>query len=159
MYLTGYYEHTVDTKNRIAIPSSFRSTIQRAMGAAEGDSLVFFVNPSDRAGSLRVFPERSFGEFADRINESGMSPERLVAFKRAFFNNSFSVDTDRQGRIRLPEKLLDRVELGSDVVVVGEGSFMSLVPAAQWHASHEAEASTEIFMDPDLVLLSGRSDG
>ncbi|QDU72741.1 division/cell wall cluster transcriptional repressor MraZ [Mucisphaera calidilacus] len=152
MFLTGNYEHSVDTKNRIAIPSSFRTAIQREMGAAEGDPLAFYVNPSHEPGTLRVFPERSFDEYARQIDSSGMPVDQLVVYKEAFFSHSFRVESDRQGRIRLPDRLVELVALGRDVAVVGNGAHMKLMPLERWGQRQAGLDIGRVFVEPDQVI-------
>ncbi|WP_428387532.1 division/cell wall cluster transcriptional repressor MraZ [Mucisphaera sp.] len=164
MVLTGSYEHTIDTKNRIAIPVDLRAAIQRSAGGGDDVAgLVFYVNPSDRQDALRLFPEAAFEKRAAELEHSELPADELLAYEEVFFGLSFRVETDKQGRVRLPETLLDAVAIGRDVAVVGQKDHIVLMPQEAWRATKAAKlGQKQYFRNPRAAMrLVGRepSDG
>ncbi|MEQ9460965.1 MAG: hypothetical protein RIG82_08445 [Phycisphaeraceae bacterium] len=153
MVLTGNYEHTIDSKNRLAIPADLRNAVQQDAPAADGDPLVFYVNPAEQTNCLRLFPETAFKQRAQQLETSSLPPDELLAYEETFFGLSFRVETDRQGRVRLPEVLLNAVNLGRDVALIGRKDHIVLMPQNTWRSTMaERLSQPALFRNPRAAM-------
>lgn len=142
MVFTGTYDHTIDAKSRLAIPSEIRSQIQREAGTGEGDTVYLYVTLGE-GKSLSVYTEKGFEKRAEDLDNSQMDPDRLLEYERLFFSVAQRVELDKQGRIRVPEQLLRRTGLGSEVVLLGVKDHIEVRDRATWYAYLEPKLQQE----------------
>lgn len=114
-FFTGRHERTIDEKNRIQLPSDLRSVID-----PERDGPGLYVTLGEDCGTLSIFTERGFEELGSRIETEFISGEASRQFERQFYGLSSRVDIDKQGRFVLPEHLVKKARLGSEVLLLGQ---------------------------------------
>ena len=56
------------------------------------------------------------------------------SFKRTFFSGASPANCDKQGRINIPQNLIDHAGIKRDVVVVGVSDWVEIWDAALWDA-------------------------
>ncbi|MBI5200077.1 MAG: division/cell wall cluster transcriptional repressor MraZ [Elusimicrobia bacterium] len=114
--LTGRFEHSVDDKNRMFVPSRFREQLTEEAGKR-------FHLAKGADGCLWVFLPSQWEKFvADASAKDFKSPETKRAFVRELFSRSAEPMLDEQGRITLPQHLKESAGLKKDLVVLGVGS-------------------------------------
>jgi transcriptional regulator MraZ len=89
----GEFDHSVDSKGRIAIPARFRSKI------AHGAVLTRGVDPC-----LYVYPMETWEQKAATLDTTISDPNQLRYVERHFFGGAFELELDTQGRIVLPAR-------------------------------------------------------
>lgn len=114
MNFVGFYEHAIDAKNRLAIPSKFRAHM-----TPEREGNGFVIVPGQPPDTLWLYPERSFARLADQVESALIPDQDQLQFEQVFFTMAEAVELDSQGRILIPERLLTRTGLPRDVVVCG----------------------------------------
>lgn len=138
MVFTGTYEHTIDAKNRLAIPSEIRSQIQRSVGVGETDAIVLYVMPGEAGtagdGSLALYTEEAFERLADRLDDSQLDADALLVYEQLMYSMSRRVEIDKQGRVRLPDTMLKQSGLGSEVVLLGVKDHLEIRDREAWNA-------------------------
>ena len=101
----GGYEHSVDDKNRLVLPATYRSRL--ADGA--------YLGPLD--GYLGLWPAEGFGfviqRWEDGIGLGIVSEEAYDAFSAA----TFEVQPDAQGRIVVPRSLRSFAQYSSRFLI------------------------------------------
>lgn len=122
----GWYQHTVDDKGRIVMPSKFRDRVARGVVVTKGQERCLYVFPSDR-----------FEEEAARINRLPRTNRRNRDYARAFFGSAADLQADKQGRLQIPQPLRAYAGLEKDVVVVGVFERIEIWDAASWAANQE----------------------
>lgn len=137
MVFTGTYEHTIDSKNRLAIPSDIRHQVQRQTGAAEGDAIYLYVTLGDDR-TLSLYTEQGFEQRAKELDDSELDPTEVLEYERLLFSLARRVELDKQGRVRLPEALLKEADLGSEVVLLGVKDHLEVRDREQWQAHVQA---------------------
>jgi MraZ protein len=113
-FFTGQYDRSIDDKNRIQLPSQLRSAID-----TERDGPGLYVTLGEDRGTLSIFTERGFEELAGRIETEFMPGPDSGKFELQFYGLASYVDIDKQGRFVLPDRLVKKARLGSDVFLVG----------------------------------------
>ena len=125
MVFTGTYEHAIDAKRRIAIPSDIRRVVQRALGLGEGDAVVFYCVLGG-PDVLCLYTEPGYDRLAEELRQSDLDPEQLLEYEDVFFSQSRRVEMDSAGRIRLPDNLLEHTGLSGEVLLTGAGDHLKI---------------------------------
>jgi len=127
--MTDTFEHKIDAKGRLFIPSTLRKEL--------GD--VFHVTISVEE-CLTAYSNDSWERFLDKVRAM---PIRQQTKMRPFFSNAARCELDSQGRILLPQKLRDRIGLQKDVTVVGAGTFVQFWDSKEYKLVAELESKPE----------------
>lgn len=140
---TGTFEHTIDAKNRLAIPSEIRSELQSASGSkhitpgnesqppSEAPSLYVYVILGE-GQSLSLYSPEVFEQRADQLDASPADTDELLTYERVLFSLAKRVELDKQGRIVLPENLLQMSKLGKEVVLIGAKDHVEIRDRQVW---------------------------
>lgn len=125
---TGVHERQLDERGRVALPSTFRSSIGERCYITFGDDQC-----------VKVMSERAFAEEAEKLIADVNAGRASRSRQRAFAASVVTASPDKQGRILLEEKLRDYADIttGDGVVVVGVLDHIEV-----WHPRHfETEES------------------
>lgn len=106
--LIGSYEHTLDTKKRLSIPSKWRSIFGEKVIVTTG---------LDK--SLFVFSQEKWSAIASEISSNGFYSEDSRNFARFILSNAFELSIDSHGRVLLPDNLVNFASLKSEVILSG----------------------------------------
>ena len=107
----GEYNHTIDAKGRLIVPSKFRETL--------GDT---FVVTKGLDGCLFVYDNEEWGIFEEKLKSLPITNKEARQFVRFFLAGAAEVEVDKQGRILVPNVLRELAELNKDVVLIGVAS-------------------------------------
>ncbi|MBN1346799.1 MAG: hypothetical protein JXQ73_29175 [Phycisphaerae bacterium] len=126
---TGAYEYTVDAKNRMSIPSQFRNQMD-----FENDGRRFYMVPGLEKGTLSLYPERVFRQLDQSWPKPKIPSRDFANYRRVFYNLATLVEMDKQGRILLPQSLLNLANLGREVYITGSGDHLDICNKADYEA-------------------------
>jgi MraZ protein len=120
----GTFEHTLDAKNRLTVPSKLRTAF------AEG---AFLVREAEKCISL--YPSATYSALTEAAL-SGLNPLSAQAkqLKRYFHSNAQQVELDSAGRVMLSPRHLEHAGIERDVVVTGAGDCLELWDRSTWEA-------------------------
>ncbi len=117
----GEYNHTVDTKGRLIIPSKFRELL--------GDE---FIVTKGLDGCLFVFPQNEWQAFEEKLRTLPLTQKGARQFTRFFVAGATPCELDKQGRILLPATLREFAGLDKDVVLAGMLNRIEIWSKAKW---------------------------
>jgi len=148
---TGTYEHTIDGKNRLAIPSNIRSRVLR--GAAEGEPVVWYVTLG-QGENLCLYTQDGFEQRAAELDHSERDADEVLEYEQVLFTLAQDVEMDKAGRVRLPESLLARVGLDKDVVLLGVKDHLEIHDREQWNQYIDGvlERKPELLRNPRQLM-------
>ena len=117
MIFRGTFEHALDAKHRLTVPSKFR--------AALAGGVVLAASHEVSEGSPRcvsIWTPDSYEAFTTQTLD-GLNPlsPRARELKRFFFNSSFDIELDSANRLMIPQPLMRYASLDKDVIVTGSG--------------------------------------
>lgn len=115
------YNHTIDTKGRLIVPSKFREQL--------GDE---FVVTKGMDGCLFVYANEDWTAFEQKLTSLPLINKEARKFARFFLAGAAQVEVDKQGRILLPANLREFAGLDKDVVLVGVGSRIEIWSRENW---------------------------
>ncbi len=141
MAFHGTFEHTLDAKHRMTVPSKLRAAF------SEG---AFLVKAADRCISL--YPSATYSALVDTAL-SGLNPLSAQAreLNRYFRSNAHAVELDSAGRVMLSPRQLDHAGIERDVVVIGAGDCLELWDPATW-AAYDTDLTARA---PDITASLG----
>ena len=131
----GRFEHTIDAKGRISIPSRFREIL----GKKYDDRLV--ITNFDHC--LVAFPYEEWSLLEQKVGTFSLMKKETSAFFRFFYSSAMDCEIDKQGRLLIPQTLRDYASLQKDVVLVGEGKRIEIFAKERW--LEEARKAEENF--------------
>src|SRR5579885_589116 len=109
-FYTGLFRHTLDDKNRLTIPSAWRS--------AHGETDTFLATPHPD-GYIAVLPPAEVDKLYEKASQKALTDrDAQDAFAR-FFAASLAFTFDKQGRISLTDDLRRHASIDKDAVLVG----------------------------------------
>lgn len=112
MTLTGTYERNLDEKYRLAVPKRLREQF------GDPDLASLYVAPGTET-SLTLYTPAAFDELATKLAARSTNRIEVRNYLRLFYARAEKVPLDAQGRIRLPERLVEFARLRKDIVLLG----------------------------------------
>lgn len=117
----GEYVHTIDDKGRLTIPAKFRGNLGTGLVVTRG---------MDRC--LVIYPMRAWRALTERASALPMTDRTARDFRRLIFANATDTVPDSQGRINLPQPLLDYANLDGEAVIAGCDTYIELWSPEAW---------------------------
>ncbi len=141
----GCHEHSIDSKGRVSIPSSFRSVLQSS-GVLE---LVVTNYICDGARCLEAYPLPVWESLELKISKLSSFDPRLKSLENYYFSRAASCPVDKAGRILIPANLRNYSGLQSQISFTAGISGFRIWDTRVWeHVFREAE--TRLLENPDL---------
>jgi MraZ protein len=131
--LLGEYNHTLDTKGRMAIPAKFRDKLTAGAIITRGiDNCLF------------VFANVEWEELAKKLIALPLAQSNSRAFVRLMLAGATDVTLDVQGRILIPDYLRKYAGLKKDVTVAGLYNRIEVWDRDSWNVYKiKTESSSE----------------
>ena len=104
----GEYNHTIDPKGRLIIPSRFRELL--------GEE---FVITKGLDGCLSIYPQEEWETFEEKLRALPLTNKNARTLTRFFVAGACTCELDKQGRILVPQTLREFAGLDKDVVLAG----------------------------------------
>ncbi len=120
--LIGEYSSTIDAKGRFNFPSKLREDL--------GESFVITKGLDE---CLSVYSVEEWKRLEEKIKDLPMSKAR--AMQRFLFASANVVQTDKQGRILIPQKLREFAQLDKDITVIGASYRVEIWNTQKWEES------------------------
>ena len=143
----GTFEHTLDAKHRLTIPSKFRAAL------AGGVVLAASMETTETAPrSMSIWNPEAYDAYTTAAL-AGISPLSPKArdLKRFFFNYSHDTELDSAHRVMVPPMLLEYAGLDKDVVVTGSGECLEVFDRSAY-ATYSTDVLTRV---PDIAASLG----
>jgi MraZ protein len=121
---TGTFDHNLDAKNRLTIPSKFRAAL------AGG---VYLVRGVEKCVSL--YPRATYEQIAQETLK-GINPLSTQGreLRRVLYASALETELDSAGRVMLGPKFLDHAAIVREVVITGVGECLELWDRSAWEA-------------------------
>ncbi|MGE5677416.1 MAG: division/cell wall cluster transcriptional repressor MraZ [Pseudomonadota bacterium] len=129
----GEYQHTLDPKNRVIMPSKFREKL--------GDS---FVMTKGLDNCLFIYSSEEWSRVEEKLKSLPMTSKDARAFVRFFFAGACECELDKQGRIVMPNNLKDYARIDKELVIVGVSTRIEIWSREEWNKfNNDANISYE----------------
>lgn len=107
----GRYDHSIDGKGRVSIPSKFRELL-----TTNYDERLIITNFDD---CLWAYPNAEWQKIEERVAALPQFKPEVKALQRVFISAATECPIDKQGRILIPQTLRDYAGITRDLVFVG----------------------------------------
>ena len=115
------YNHTIDAKGRLIIPSRFRELL--------GEE---FVLTRGLDGCLSIYPMDEWAAFEEKLRALPLTNKDARTFSRFFVAGATTCQLDKQGRILVPQTLRQFAGLEKDVVLTGNLNRIEVWSKEKW---------------------------
>ncbi len=119
--LIGQYEHTIDNKKRLALPSKFRGEL--------GDKVII---TRGIESCLVVYTEKEWKVFSERLSSLTISQAEARSFSRMVLAGAMEVSLDKLGRILVPDYLKEYAGLKKNITICGLSNRLEIWDSAKW---------------------------
>ncbi|AFP75984.1 division/cell wall cluster transcriptional repressor MraZ [Mycoplasmoides gallisepticum] len=123
----GNYQHNIDPKGRLSIPSKLRSLIQDSVVLSRGLD-----------GCLELRTNQEFENYANKFLSQSNNKQQNRNYKRLLFANSLTVEIDSANRILIPANFKKMANLNKEVVIIGMGDHIELWDINAYEQFNEA---------------------
>lgn len=133
----GEYQHTLDTKKRLAIPAKLRKEL--------GDRAIITRGLNN---CLFVYSMRQWEKLTEKLSQLPMGQGDTRSFLRLLFSGAAEVELDQLGRVLVPDYLKTYAGLGTRVVVVGVFDRLEVWDEDRWNNYKiEVEKNTDMIAE------------
>ncbi len=129
----GEYNHTVDAKGRLIVPSKFREQL--------GDE---FVVTKGLDGCLFVYENTEWKILEEKLKNLPLTNANARKITRFFLAGASQCEVDKQGRILLPAVLREFAKIEKDAVMVGVGNRIEIWSKESWMSANVYDDMDEI---------------
>ena len=131
--LLGEYKHSIESKGRIIIPAKFRESL--------GEN---FIVTRGLDGCLFGYPSNEWEKVEEKLQKLPMAKRDARKFTRFFYSAATESKIDKQGRVNLPQTLIEFAELTKSCYVIGVSNRIEIWSKENWESfTEEAEGSFE----------------
>ena len=132
----GAFEHTIDSKGRLTIPAKFKDPLAGGIVITRGLD-----------GCLWGFTRQEWQKISEKIASLTLTNAEARRFTRFMFSSASDAIPDRNGRVVIPQKLLEYGGIGREVVVAGVMNKIEIWNPERW--DEEQAQATE---DPEALV-------
>ncbi|MCH5180383.1 MAG: division/cell wall cluster transcriptional repressor MraZ [Erysipelotrichales bacterium] len=104
----GSYQHTLDAKGRMTIPSKMKDQV---------GSVLFIMKGFD--GCISVYKEEDFQNKMNELRKLPFNELDSRDYMRAELSSVVDLEVDDAGRILLPKRVLQSYNIGKQIMIVG----------------------------------------
>ena len=130
--LIGEYQHTIDTKKRLALPAKFRGELGNTVIVTRGID-----------NCLVVYPEKEWKMVSDKLSKLPASQVEARSFARIMLAGAMQASLDKLGRILIPDYLKKYASLKRNVVVCGLNNRLEIWDTQKWEI-YKKKAEKEV---------------
>lgn len=139
--LIGEFTHTLDEKNRLSLPSKFRTEMGKQVVLAPGID-----------GCLFVFAAKEWKQFTDRLSRPDSSSSVLQSdnrnFNRLVIGRAVESEIDSIGRVLVPDHLRSHASLKNKAVLLGVINRVEIWDFDTWEKHRKAfEKKTDVMAE------------
>jgi MraZ protein len=122
----GTHQNRLDAKGRVSIPAPFRALLKDA-----GGSTSLILRPSHKHACIEAWPAASFNALAKPLEGMDLFSEDHDDMALSLYADAYPAETDKEGRIMLPEALVAHAGLSEAATFLGAGRIFQIwEPAA-----------------------------
>jgi MraZ protein len=129
----GEYQHSIDPKKRLAVPSKFRVELKNKVIVTRGLDKCLF-----------IYPVKVWDELANKLGTLPVGEAGTRSFIRLMLAGAIDVEVDKQGRILIPDFLKEYAGLNKNVTIAGVYNRLEIWDEKKWSEyKKSAEKNTD----------------
>ena len=132
----GEYQHSLDSKNRIVVPSKLREGL--------GEK---FIISKGLDGCLYAYPIDEWQKFEEKLKNLPLTNRDARAFVRFFVAGATEVETDKQGRGLITANLREYAGIEKEIVTIGALNKVEIWSKEKWESYNESDIDFDSIAD------------
>ena len=119
----GEYQHNLDSKGRIIVPSKFREELHTT-----------FILTRGLDGCLTIYSLKQWEKMFEEVNKLPTTKKAARQYVRMLTSTATECTLDNQGRIQIPSFLSKPVNISKECVVLGANDHIEIWDKVTWEA-------------------------
>ena len=128
----GEYQHALDTKNRMIVPSKLREELGNK-----------FVITKGLDGCLYAYPLQEWKNLEEKLKTLPLTNRDARSFIRFFFAGACEVEMDKQGRGLIPQNLKEYAGIEKEIVSIGVLTRVEIWSKEKWKEYNDSNVDFE----------------
>lgn len=124
----GEYQHALDAKNRMIIPSKLRDNLGNK-----------FVITKGLDGCLYIYPLKEWEVLEEKLKSLPLTNKDARAFVRFFFSGACEIELDKQGRGVIPQNLKEYAKIEKEIISIGVLTRIEIWSKEKWQEYNESD--------------------
>ena len=129
----GEYQHCLDEKGRVTVPSKYRDQLGER-----------FILTKGLDGCLFIYPLDEWNLFEQKLKNLPLTNMNARKFIRFFLSGAVECSPDKQGRILIPNSLRVYSEIEKDLVFIGMSNRIEVWSQMKWDAYNNQVLDMEL---------------
>lgn len=123
----GEYQHALDNKNRIIVPSKLREELGSK-----------FVITKGLDGCIYAYPQSEWKVLEEKLKTLPLTNKDARSFVRFFFAGACEIEMDKQGRGLIPQNLKEYAGIEKEIVSIGVLTRVEIWSKEKWQEYNES---------------------
>lgn len=140
--LIGEYEHSLDAKGRLIMPSKLREDI--------GEK---FIITKGLDGCLFGFSKQEWANFEEKLKTLPLTNKNARDFVRFFLSGATECEIDKQGRFLIVANLRQYASMEKEVVIIGVGTRIEIWNKQKWDSYNSEENISADEIAENMTML------
>ena len=121
--LMGEHHHNIDEKNRLVVPSKFRTELGKNFVVTRGLDKCLF-----------VYPEEEWNKIVNKLATLPFTHKDARNFMRFFMSGADICSLDASGRVSIASPLIEYAGLTKECVIIGANDHLEIWSETAWNA-------------------------
>ncbi|MBR1443024.1 MAG: division/cell wall cluster transcriptional repressor MraZ [Firmicutes bacterium] len=135
----GEYQHSLDAKGRIIVPSKFRDELGTCFFVTKGIA--------DTYKCIVVYTSEDWAKINEKLKNASSVDMDIAKLARFLFSGASECEPDKNGRITISQALREYAQIQKDVVTIGLSNRIEIWSKENWDKYN----SEENFIDSSLA--------
>ncbi len=131
----GEFEHTLDRKGRLIVPSKFRDSLKEHY-----IERFFITRGLDKC--LFMFAEDEWRSQEQKFKSMSFTKSEYRRFNRLYFSGACELIPDKQGRVLIPTYLKEYAGIKRDVYIIGVSNRIEIWSRKDWQDYYSSSKDT-----------------
>ena len=141
-HFLGTHQNRLDAKGRVSVPAPYRAALRT--GEADAPTALI-LRPSHKFPCIEAWPVPKFNALASSLDRLAQFSDAHEDMAAAVYADAYPVESDKEGRIMLPDELVEHAALTNQVAFLGMGdTFQIWEPAAGARRRTEARSGARL---------------
>lgn len=140
--LIGEYEHSLDAKGRLIMPSKLREDM--------GEK---FIITKGLDGCLFGFSQNEWANFEEKLKTLPLTNKNARDFVRFFLSGATECEIDKQGRFLIAGNLREYASMDKEVIIIGVGTRIEIWNRDKWKAYNSDENISADTIAENMTML------
>ena len=124
----GEYQHAIDSKNRMIIPTKFRDGLSNE-----------FILTKGLDGCLYIYTKDEWIVMEEKLKKLPLTSKDARAFVRFFFSGANEITIDKQGRALIPQNLCEYAGLQKEIVSIWVSTRIEIWDKDKWDKYNDSD--------------------